>query len=139
MKNKMKYIGSFALIAIILTVFGCTQTAAFAGTTNTSTSTAENTAEYQVIHMDVTGAGYSPNSFVLKTGVPVKWIINGIKLNGCNSGIIVPEYKLNFKLKTGEQTIEFTPTKSGTIQWSCWMGMIQGTFIVKDDAQISTN
>lgn len=28
---------------------------------------------------------------------------------------------------------EFTPTKDGVVPWSCWMGMIPGTFIVKDD------
>jgi len=35
--------------------------------------------------------------------------------------------------KKGENTIEFTPTEAGTIPWSCLMGMIQGSFIVKDN------
>ncbi len=91
---------------------------------------------YQVINMDVVGTGYSPNSFVLKTGVPVKWVINGKEVTGCNGGIIVPAYNLDFKIKKGIQTIEFTPTKAGTINWSCWMGMIPGQFIVRDDVSI---
>jgi uncharacterized protein len=140
MKNKMKIIGIIALFAIFLAFFGCTQTASFAETAkNNSTSAAPASTEYQVIHMDVTNAGYTPNTFILKTGVPVKWVINGKKLNGCNSGITVPAYNLDFKIKQGEQTIEFTPTKAGTINWSCWMGMIPGTFIVKDDAPVSTS
>ncbi|MCX6803055.1 MAG: sulfite exporter TauE/SafE family protein [Candidatus Diapherotrites archaeon] len=93
---------------------------------------------YQIINMDVTSAGFVPNTFVLKTGVPVKWIINGKELNGCNSGIIVPAYNLDFKVKSGIQTIEFTPTKAGTINWSCWMGMIQANFIVRDDVSIDS-
>ncbi|OGJ20262.1 hypothetical protein A3K73_08325 [Candidatus Pacearchaeota archaeon RBG_13_36_9] len=28
------------------------------------------------VNMDVTGAGYSPNSFVVKKGVPIKWNVN---------------------------------------------------------------
>jgi len=93
---------------------------------------------YQIINMDVTGAGWVPNSFVLKKGVPVKWVINGKELNGCNSGIRVPAYNLSFSIKPGLQTIEFTPDKAGVIQWSCWMGMIQGTFVVRDDVGVDS-
>lgn len=88
---------------------------------------------YQEINMDVTGNGYEPNKFVLKKGVPVKWKINAKELNGCNKEIIVPAYDLNIKLKQGLNVIEFTPDKEGTISWSCWMGMIRGAFIVKED------
>lgn len=88
---------------------------------------------YQEIRMDVTRNGWSPDVFVLKRGVPVKWIINGKELTGCNSGIQVPKYGLEFKIKQGEQIIEFTPSEEGTVTWSCWMGMIQGSFIVKAD------
>jgi sulfite exporter TauE/SafE/copper chaperone CopZ len=88
---------------------------------------------YQEIKMDVTRYGWEPDKFVLKKGVPVKWIINGKEINGCNNAIQVPKLGLNFKIKPGLQTIEFTPTEEGVIPWSCWMGMIPGTFIVKED------
>ncbi len=88
---------------------------------------------YQEIRMDVLRSGWDPNTFVLKKDVPVKWIINGKELNGCNSGIQVPKYGLEFKIKQGEQTIEFTPKDEGVVSWSCWMGMIKGTFVVKSD------
>jgi sulfite exporter TauE/SafE len=93
---------------------------------------------YQEIRMTVDSKGFTPNKFVLKTGVPVKWIIDGKQLNGCNSGIIVNAYGLNFKVTQGLQTIEFTPDKAGTIKWSCWMGMIPGSFIVTDDLNSGT-
>lgn len=88
---------------------------------------------YQEIKMTVDGSGFTPNKFALERGVPVKWIIDGKQLNGCNSAITVPKYGLNFKLKSGIQTIEFTPTESGTVPWSCWMGMLRGTFVVQDE------
>ncbi|MBU4284446.1 MAG: hypothetical protein KJ968_05025, partial [Nanoarchaeota archaeon] len=48
----------------------------------------------------------------------------------------VPKLGLNFDIKKGEQVIEFMPEEEGTIPWSCWMGMIPGVFIVKDDINL---
>jgi len=90
---------------------------------------------FQEIHMDVTSAGWEPASFVLKPGIPVRWVINGKQINGCNNAIVVPEYGLDFDIVPGEQVIEFTPDREGIVKWSCWMGMIPGQFIVEDDAE----
>ncbi|MFH1641782.1 MAG: sulfite exporter TauE/SafE family protein [Nanoarchaeota archaeon] len=88
---------------------------------------------FQEIRMEVNRNGWSPDEFVLKKGVPVKWIIDGKEITGCNNAIQVPKYGLEFDIKQGEQVIEFTPTEEGVVRWSCWMGMIPGTFIVMDD------
>ncbi|MDD1605771.1 MAG: sulfite exporter TauE/SafE family protein [Methylococcaceae bacterium] len=84
----------------------------------------------QTIRMDVVKAGFVPNKFTLHKGIPVKWVIDGKEINECNKAIVVPQYNLKFDIKKGLQTIEFTPTETGVIPWSCWMGMIPGTFIV---------
>ncbi|MFH0936116.1 MAG: sulfite exporter TauE/SafE family protein [Candidatus Woesearchaeota archaeon] len=91
--------------------------------------------DIQEINMKVTSSGYSPNSFVLKTGVKTKWNIDVQELTSCNKEIIVPAYNLDIKLKQGLNTIEFTPNKEGTITWSCWMGMLQGQFIITNNPQ----
>ncbi|MFH1065471.1 MAG: sulfite exporter TauE/SafE family protein [Nanoarchaeota archaeon] len=88
---------------------------------------------YQEINMEVNRNGFVPNKFVLQKGVPVKWIIDGTELNGCNNAIQVPSLGLEFDVKQGLQTIEFTPITTGNIAWSCWMGMIPGLFVVVDD------
>ena len=87
---------------------------------------------YQEIHMNVTANGWQPDTFKLKKGIPVHWIIDGQQLTGCNRAIQVPAYNLKFDVKPGVQETDFTPDKEGTIQWSCWMGMIHGKFIVED-------
>lgn len=92
---------------------------------------------YQIIEMEVNGDGWSPDNFVLMKDVPVKWKIKGVEINGCNNAIQVPKLNLKFDIKQGEQIIEFTPTETGVISWSCWMGMIPGTFIVTDDGVAS--
>lgn len=94
----------------------------------------ESCAPEQVIRMDVGRGGFVPDRFTLRKGVPVKWVIDGQDLNECNKAIVVPEYGLNIQLRPGEQTIEFVPEATGAVSWSCWMGMIPGTFIVVDDA-----
>ncbi|MBR9678874.1 MAG: hypothetical protein GON13_01255 [Nanoarchaeota archaeon] len=100
---------------------------------NTLTGLATFNEDYQEIRMNVTRYGWEPDSFVLKKGIPVKWIINGISINGCNNAIQVPKLGLNFDINKGEQIIEFTPENEGVIPWSCWMGMIPGTFLVKEE------
>ena len=83
--------------------------------------------------MDVLKNSFSPNKFTLRKGVPVKWTINVKELDDCNEVIVIPEYGLDIKLQAGVQVIEFTPPESGVIPWSCWMGMIPGTFVVVDN------
>ena len=94
-------------------------------------------ATEQTITMEVTKTGYSPNQFTLHKGIPVKWIINAKELTECNKVIVVPQYGLEIKLQPGVQIIEFTPTETGevVVPWSCWMGMIHGTFIVGENPQ----
>jgi len=92
---------------------------------------------FQEIRMNVTRNGWEPDTFVLKAGVPVKWLINGKEITSCNKAIQVPKLGLSFDIKQGEQVIEFTPpAEEGVVPWSCWMGMIQGTFIVKKDIDL---
>ncbi len=87
----------------------------------------------QTINMDVVKTGFKPNKFTLRKGIPVKWVINAKELNECNKAIVVPQYELEIKLQQGIQVIEFTPPETGVVPWSCWMGMIPGTFIVVDN------
>ncbi len=84
----------------------------------------------QVIEMDVDYYGFTPNRFEIKKGVPVKWIINGKQITGCSNEVIVPKYGISKKLTPGQNIVEFTPTSAGTVSFSCWMGMIRGSFNV---------
>lgn len=111
-------------------------TAKFTNTGMTGNIVLDNDG-YQIIEMDVLRSGWSPSSFTLQKGIPVKWVIDGKEITGCNNAIQVPSLGLEFDIKKGKQTIEFTPEEEGVISWSCWMGMIQGTFIVTDDGTAS--
>lgn len=87
--------------------------------------------EQQVVEMRVTNSGFVPNTLKIKKGVPVKWVVKGDQLSGCTNKIIVPSLKISKPLRAGDNIIEFLPTKTGTIPFSCWMGMVKGKFIVE--------
>lgn len=103
----------------------------------TVTATLPFSSAEQTITMDVSKNGYSPDHFTLRKGVPVKWVINARELTQCNKVIVVPQYGLEIKLHPGRQVIEFTPAESGkvVVPWSCWMGMIHGTFVIAENPQ----
>ena len=81
----------------------------------------------QVVTSDLSPGRYPDIS--VKVGMPVKWIIQAAdgSINGCNNRMFIQAYGIEHAFKPGENIIEFTPTEAGTIYYSCWMGMIQGT------------
>lgn len=89
----------------------------------------------QIINMTADNKGFTPNSFYVQKGIPVKWIIDGKEMNTCNNAIIIPSLKKEFNIKKGENIIEFTPNDSD-INFSCWMGMIRGVIKVVDNLDL---
>lgn len=74
--------------------------------------------------------GYSPNSFTIKKGIPVKWIVKSVEPRSCASSLSVPKLNIRTQLTENEQIFEFTPKESGEIPFSCSMGMYTGVFNV---------
>ncbi len=107
------------------------------GNTDAGSSGSTLNNGYQEINMNVDGSGYSPNSFVIKKGIPVKWNVDVKQLTGCNSELISNEYNINARLKSGLNTFEFTPDKTGTFTFTCGMGMLRGSFIVTETGTAS--
>ncbi len=89
------------------------------------------TGGVQVVNMDQSASGYSPNRLTVKKGIPVKWVINSKDDYSCASSIVMPKYGISKTLERGENVIIFTPTEAGTIKFTCSMGMYSGTFEVK--------
>jgi phage tail protein X len=100
------------------------------GLAETPHPTSPVAGHFQTIMMDVIKSGFEPNHFVLRKGIPVKWIVDGKEVTECNKRIVVPKLGLEFDVKEGMQIIEFTPNETGIIPWSCWMGMLHGQFEV---------
>jgi len=87
----------------------------------------------QVLKMDASASGYSPNSFTIKAGQPVRWEITDRGTSGCTNAVIARSlFAGPINLVPGTTSVkEFTaPTTPGTYRFSCWMGMISGTITV---------
>lgn len=96
------------------------------------TNTVSMTSNVQIINIEVLPNSFAPIRVV--KGVPVKWNLH-VKpgnLNGCNNAIVVPGLGIQKKLEPGDNIIEFTPTETGIIPYSCWMGMIRSQIEVVD-------
>ena len=88
--------------------------------------------EVQVVNLQVKGLDYYPDSFTIKQNIPVQWNIDGRQASGCAKIISVPSLGITQRLSSDSLTmVEFTPSKTGKIQFSCSMGMAgPGQFIV---------
>lgn len=87
-------------------------------------------ATSQRIEMHVKYSGFEPAVLHVKKGVPVTFAIFGDEVTGCTSRIIIPSLNISLDVGAGENDITFTPTATGNIPYSCWMGMVRGTIIV---------
>ena len=94
-------------------------------------------SEEKVVGSDVTinvsGNGYKSNVNTLKVGVPVKLtlITNGVR--SCARAFTIPALGISKILpETGSTVIEFTPTKTGLLTYTCSMGMYSGSFKITE-------
>ena len=83
------------------------------------------------INIVVTDSGYRADINTLKVGVPVKLTLITNNVRGCARAFTIPEFNLFKMLPTdGKEIVEFTPTKIGTLTYTCSMGMYTGSFNV---------
>jgi len=91
----------------------------------------------QILKMDASSQGYTPNYFKVRVGVPVRWEITDKGTSGCTNAVISRSlFEGEIPLTPGQISIkEFTPTQPGKYKFSCWMGMVSGTIEVVGEQQ----
>ncbi|MBU4193836.1 MAG: sulfite exporter TauE/SafE family protein [Actinobacteria bacterium] len=89
----------------------------------------------QILEMNASRSGYSPNQLKVRVGVPVKWEIKDTGTSGCTNAIISKDlFEGQISLTPGKTSVkEFTPRKVGRFRFSCWMGMVEGVIDVVDE------
>lgn len=98
-----------------------------------SVSVAKLEGNVQTVTTSLDSGRYAP--IIVQKGVPVKWVVkaeNGT-VNGCNRTMTIPKYNVTKTLAVGDNEITFTPQETGTIPYTCWMGMISSNITVVDD------
>lgn len=106
---------------------------AASGNGSLAASSAVVTGDVQEVAIDLKPSAYAP--IIVQKGIPVRFNIRAEKenINSCNGTVVIPEFNLQVALKPGDNIIEFTPDKAGTIPYSCWMGMVTSSIQVVDD------
>lgn len=100
------------------------------GTSGSSTSARINNG-IQEVTINVYSNGYKSNTNTLKVNVPVRLTLISNNVRSCAKAFAIPEFNIFKVLPTdGTETIEFTPTKVGTLTYTCSMGMYTGSFKV---------
>lgn len=128
------------IAAVIVVMFGggfafkCLNQAAGLNEANAAVSETELADGVQVVNSTLEPGKYP--SITVKAGIPVRWVIDAPSgsINGCNYKMLLTEYNIVHEFTEGENIIEFTPTEAGTVQYSCWMGMIYGSIVVTEGA-----
>jgi sulfite exporter TauE/SafE len=96
-------------------------------------SASSGDGKFQVINMTADN-GWSPDTFTVSKGVPVRMNIFVKDITSCVGGIRIPKYGISrdFTQKGQMITLEFTPTEAGTVIFTCPMGMVSGRIIVEN-------
>ena len=116
----MKQIRRFTIIAALVT-FAAAGTLAAGGS---------NVQEFTV---KVAGS-YSPSQIAVSKGEPVR--IHFVRESNANCGgkVVFPELGIKRDLPAGKTTtVDFLPKKSGTLAFTCGMGMMKGSVVVKSN------
>lgn len=90
----------------------------------------EFTADEQIARMEQLVYDYKPDYFEVKKGIKVKWIVNSQSQYSCAAALMMPAMGIQEYLNPGENVFEFTPDETGTLRFSCAMGMYTGSFKV---------
>ena len=86
----------------------------------------------QTASVALTERGYEPSGFRLRRGVPARVTFMRKVSATCGTEIMFPDYGVRRPLPLDEPVVvEFTPKKSGEFTFSCGMGMLRGSVIVK--------
>lgn len=87
----------------------------------------------QIIRLVQDAQGYHPSVLpTLRKGVPARMIVDSKESYTCASSLVIPQFGIRRQLQPGQNIIDFTPKKDGTLPFSCSMGMYRGVINVAD-------
>ena len=86
----------------------------------------------QIARMSIGYNGYEPNRFILRAGVPTRWLVDAKQASGCLGVLQSPQLGIApVVLRDEINEIRFTaPQQPGSYAFSCSMGMFRGTITV---------
>ncbi len=76
--------------------------------------------------------GYSPDIIEVEKGKPVQLSFYRDEENSCSEELLLPDFSIRRDLPAFKTTlVELLPEKAGTFPFTCGMGMLRGSLVVK--------
>ena len=85
----------------------------------------------QILQMKANRNGWSEKKLYFQKGRLIRWEIEVAEITLCNKTITLPELHLAIDLEEGLNVIEFDPGRRKKIKYTCWMGMMSGSFVAE--------
>ncbi len=86
----------------------------------------------QIATLYVSGSKYVLEPSTFKKNIPVKIVADISRMPGCSKAVTIPAFRVLDYVDTKDNTILFTPTKTGIFSIACSMSMYTGLFNVVD-------
>ncbi|MCR5890872.1 cupredoxin domain-containing protein [Hymenobacter sp. J193] len=85
----------------------------------------------QEVDITVKG-GYSPDVIEVERGKPVQLSFYRDEENSCSEELLMPDFSIRRDLPAFKTTlVELLPQQAGTFTFTCGMGMLRGSLVVK--------
>lgn len=76
--------------------------------------------------------GYDPSTVRVTAGAPVRLVFDRQETNGCSEELVIPDFGIRRFLPAFQKTtIEITPPKAGTYEFTCGMSMLRGRVVAE--------
>lgn len=86
----------------------------------------------KTVRITVSKKGFSPSSINVEEGFPLTLIFRRKDKQGCGDKVVFPSLGITRNLPIGKPvTIKITPDETGSIAFTCGMGMYKGNIVVQ--------
>jgi plastocyanin domain-containing protein len=76
--------------------------------------------------------GYDPAEVRLKKGIPVRLVFERQETSGCSEEVVLPDFGIRKFLPAFQKTtVELTPDRAGSFEFTCGMSMLRGRLVVE--------
>lgn len=94
-------------------------------------SAVSSSSGVQEVDITVKG-GYSPDVIEVERGKPVQLHFYRDEENSCSEELLMPDFSIRRDLPAFQTTlVELFPKEAGRFEFTCGMGMLRGTLVVK--------
>lgn len=133
--NYVHYVGAFIMIVIAVffvkaIFFSANQQMSNGAVVATNIAEAREVDGVQEVTLSWGKLNYNPEVIKVKKGKPVRIIADTSRLAGCFRSFRIPDLGVQKSFTESDNTVEFTPQKTGTFGFGCSMGMGNGKLVV---------